>query len=119
MILSCLGNIRNSDLGQETLSHVLNCTTHTKPVIRKKAYAALRTIFISNPGLIQANLEKILQRITEENDSSVLGAILSICYTVLELQPTLHPLLIKPLFSLFDMKKNNWIMIKLIKLVSF
>jgi len=117
MILSCLGNVRNKNLGQDVLPLVINCLTHSKPLIRKKAVANLRTIFTTNPHLIQENLEKVLQRIPEEHDPSVLNSIISLCFTVIDLQPALHPLLIKPLFNLFEMKKNNWVFIKLVKLV--
>lgn len=117
MVLSCLGNICNKELGQELLSSVLNATSHTKPLIRKKALAALRTIFEGNPSVIQGCLEKIVTRLQEEQEANVLATCISVCQTIINLQPLLHPMLIKPLFGLFEGRRSNWVQIKLVKIV--
>jgi AP-3 complex subunit delta len=116
-VLSCLGNICNKELGQELLQPVLNAISHTKPLIRKKALATLRTIFEGNPSVISGCMDKIAARLQEEQEPNVLSTCISICNTVLNLQPQLHPVLIKPLFGLFEGRRSNWVQIKLVKLV--
>jgi len=99
------------------MDSILNHLHHSKPVIRKKAFANLRTIYEENPNIIPQTIEKVVSRLGEEQDASVLATILSLLFTVLEYQPKVHPLLIKPLYSLLEKKKSNWSLIKLLKLV--
>jgi len=116
-MLSCLGNICTVELGGEVINQILNHCHNSKTLIRKKAFATLRSIYEENPNLIPKTIEKVISRITDEKDPSVMATIFSLLFTVLKQQPKLHPLLIKPLYALLDQKKNNWALIKLIKLV--
>lgn len=117
-MLSCLGNICTVELGRETLDPILTHCTNTKSVIRKKAFATLRSIYETNPNSIPQTIEKAVARLADEKESSVVSTILSIMFTALEYQPKVHPLFIKPLYALLEKKKNNWTLIKIIKLVS-
>lgn len=117
-MLSCLGNINTIELGREVMDPVLNHCHNSKSVIRKKAFATLRSIYETNPNIIPQTIEKVIARLPDENEASVVSTILSIMFTALEYQPKVHPLFIKPLYALLEKKKNNWTLIKIIKLVS-
>ena len=116
-MLSCLGNVCTIELGGEVIDQVLNHCHNSKTLIRKKAFATLRSIYDENPNLIPHTIEKVISRLADEKDPSVMATIFSLLFTVLKEQPKFHPLLIKPLYSFLDKKKNNWALIKLIKLV--
>lgn len=115
-MLSCLGNICTIELGGEVIDPILNHCHNSKSIIRRKAFATLRTIYETNPNVIPHTIEKVISRLNDEKEPSVISTILSILFTVLEYQPKLHPLFIKPLYACLE-KKKNWNLIKVIKLV--
>ena len=116
--MSCLGNVYEPILGgQELVDQLINLFNHSKPLIRKKAFAALRIIFEQNDGLIGDNVDKVIVKLKEEKDDKVISVILNSFFTVLKKQPQYYPMLIKPLYELLESNKNNWALIKLVKLV--
>lgn len=43
--------------------------------------------------------------------------LVSTAFLVIKYHPQIHPVLIKPLYELLEKNKNNWMAIKLIKIV--
>eukprot|EP01016_Furgasonia_blochmanni_P026210 TRINITY_DN2792_c0_g1_i6.p1 TRINITY_DN2792_c0_g1~~TRINITY_DN2792_c0_g1_i6.p1 ORF type:complete len:652 (-),score=217.87 TRINITY_DN2792_c0_g1_i6:55-2010(-) len=102
---------------QQVINDVWNLHANTKPIIRKKAYAALIRIFTKQPELISQYIEKICNRIGNENNNMVLSLTVTMFYEIIKKAPTLYPIMIKPIYELFNKTKNNWLLIKMIKLL--
>ncbi|EGR27538.1 hypothetical protein IMG5_194460 [Ichthyophthirius multifiliis] len=115
-ILNCITNIVDKELGPRIIKEAMKLLKSTNVLIRKKALVLVAQIFTHAPQTIQGNLEIILnQIIPQESNPTVLACFTSVVQTVLNTQPKLYPLFVKPLYEILQKQKSNWFMIKLVK----
>ncbi|KAL4471701.1 hypothetical protein ABPG74_008594 [Tetrahymena malaccensis] len=115
-ILSCVTNIVTTDMGPILIEDSIKILKSNKPILRKKAMALVAKIFQVCPQTIQGNLENILDSIIlKEDNPTVLACFTSIVNSVLNVQPKLFPLFVKPLYELLNKQKSNWFLIKMVK----
>ena len=116
--LITLPHIITSSLALSLLSDLLPRLSHSNPNIRKKTVAALYRLALVYPDTLRAAWPKIKDVLMdEEEDSSVTAAVVNIVCELGWRRPRDFLALAPRLFDLLVDSGNNWMAIKIIKLV--
>ena len=117
--LVTLPHINNSSLALSLLSDLLPRLSHSNPSIRKKTVVALYRLALVYPETLRPAWPKIKDLLMdEEEDSSVTAAIINVVCELGWRRPRDFLPLAPRLFELLVDGGNNWMAIKIIKLVS-
>jgi AP-3 complex subunit delta-1 len=101
------------------LSDLLPRLTHSNPAVRKKTIVTIYRLALVYPETLRPAWPKIKERLMDENeDSSVTAAIVNVICELGWRRPQDFLPLAPRLFELLVDGGNNWMAIKLIKLVS-
>lgn len=116
--LMTLPHIITSSLALSLLSDLLPRLSHSNPNIRKKTVAALYRLALVYPGTLRSAWPKIKGMLMDEDeDSSVTAAVVNVVCELGWRRPKDFLALAPRLFDLLVDGGNNWMAIKIIKLV--
>ncbi len=116
--LVTLPHIITSSLALSLLSDLLPRLSHSNPNIRKKTVAALYRLALVYPDTLRSAWPKIKDILmNEEEDSSVTAAVVNVVCELGWRRPRDFLALAPRLFDLLVDGGNNWMAIKIIKLV--
>lgn len=113
--VSCLSAICTVDIANGVVDAVVLLCTHSKPYVRKKAALALFKLCEVNPALFVSVAPK-LKDLLSDSDQSVQAAAVSAFVEIASRNPKLVVPNIPIFFHLLKEIKNNWMLIKLLKL---
>jgi hypothetical protein len=116
--LSCLASLCTVDMAPVLSGPVLNQITANRPYIRKKVALALFRLIEKSPELYMSVFPK-LKDLLADNDLSVQTAAVSAFLEIGSRNPKIVIPLIPVIYHHLKETKNNWMLIKLIKLMSF
>lgn len=116
--LVALPHIITSSLALSLLSDLLPRLTHSNPNIRKKTVAALYRLALAYPDTLRSAWPKLKDILMQEDeDSSVTAAVVNVVCELGWRRPRDFLSLAPRLFELLVDSGNNWMAIKIIKLV--
>jgi AP-3 complex subunit delta len=116
MALSCLSCVITEDMAESLLSSVLGQVTASRPYVRKKVALSLFKLIEKSPELFIPAFPK-LKELVVDGDQSVQSAAVSTFLEIAKRNPKLAIPLIPIFFHLFKETRNNWTLIKMIKLM--
>jgi AP-3 complex subunit delta-1 len=117
--LGAIPHVINPSMANSVLSDLLPRLTHSSPAIRKKTVVTLYRLALVYPETLRPAWPKIKERLQDENeDPSVTAAIVNVICELGWRRPQDYLPLAPRLFDLLVEGGNNWMAIKLIKLVS-
>lgn len=117
--LGAIPHVVNPSMANGLLSDLLPRLTHSLPAIRKKTIVTLYRLALVYPETLRPAWPKIKERLQDENeDPSVTAAIVNVVCELGWRRPQDFLPLAPRLFDLLVEGNNNWMAIKLIKLVS-
>lgn len=117
--LLTLPHIISPSLGLSLLTDVLPRLSHSNPAVRKKAVVNLYRISLVYPEAFRIAWPKIKERLMDDQeDSSVTAAVINVVCELGWRRPQDFLPLAPRLFDLLVDGGNNWMAIKIIKLVS-
>lgn len=117
--LVTLPHIITPSLALSLLSDLLPRLTHSHPAIRKKTVVNLYRLSLVYPEAFRQSWPKIKERLMDEHeDSSVTAAIINVVCELGWRRPQDFLPLAPRLFELLVDSGNNWMAIKIIKLVN-
>ena len=101
--------------------HLYACHVHTqavssKPYLRKKAILVLYRVFLKFPDALRPAYPRLKEKI-EDPDSGVQCAAISVICELARKNPKNYLSLAPTLFKIMTTSSNNWMLIKVIKLV--
>lgn len=116
--LVTLPHIITSSLALSILSDLLPRLSHSKPNIRKKAVVTLYRLALVYPDTLRPAWPRIKELLMDEGeDPSVTGAVINVVCELGWRRPRDFLPLAPRLFDLLVDGNNNWMAIKIIKLV--
>ena len=116
--LATLPHIITSSLALSLVSDILPRLTHSNPNIRKKTVAALYRLALVYPDTLRSAWPKMKDLLMDEDeDSSVTAAVVNVVCELGWRRPKDFLSFAPRLFDLLVDGNNNWVAIKLIKLV--
>ena len=117
--LIALPHLVSPSMANSLLSDTLGRLTHSQPGVRKKTIVTLYRLALVYPDVLRPAWPKITERLQDESeDPSVTSAIVNVVCELGWRRPKDFLPLAPRLFKLLTEGNNNWMAIKLIKLVS-
>lgn len=118
--LVAIPHVINPSMASSVLSDLLPRLTHSHPAIRKKTVVTLYRLALVYPETLRPAWPKIKERLQDDSeDPSVTAAIVNVICELGWRRPQDFLPLAPRLFDLLVEGGNNWMAIKLIKLVSW
>ncbi|CAK9011600.1 AP-3 complex subunit delta-1 (AP-3 complex subunit delta) (Adaptor-related protein complex 3 subunit delta-1) (Delta-adaptin) (mBLVR1) [Durusdinium trenchii] len=115
--LNCLSNIATKELSRDLLEDVAVMLNSTKPLVRKKAVLTLYKMYTKYPQGLPQTFDRLRQRL-EDPDSSVVSCTVNVICELSRKNPRNFLALAPQLFQLLTSSSNNWMLIKIVKLMS-
>ena len=118
LAVNCLANIVTKDLAQDLLPELLSLLSHPRPYLRKKAVLCLFKIFVKYPEGLRVSFPHIKQLLLEDPDPSVVSCAVNVIAELSDKNGPKNYLLLAPqFFQLLTTSSNNWMLIKVVKLL--
>ena len=136
MALNGLSHIVTEDLGRDLTRDLISLLTHSRPAIRKRAVLAMYKVFLKYPEAIEYGMTRLKERLEDPDIgkfdvsvqpsdplwltcySGVVSATVNILCELAKQNPKAYLPFAPPLFHILTTSNNNWMLIKIIKLVS-
>ena len=116
LAINCLSNIVTEDLAKDLLPELTNLTSHPQPYLRKKAILCLFKLFVKYPQGLRLSFAR-LQQCLEDPNSSVISCAVNVITELSDKNPKNYLHLAPSFFLLLTQSSNNWMLIKVVKLL--
>jgi len=117
LAINCISNIVTAELAQDLLPELTNLTVHPQPYLRKKAVLCLFKLFVKYPQGLRLTFDKIQQCLSDSNPAVVSCAVNVIAELSDKTNPKNYLHLAPAFFDLLTTSSNNWMLIKVVKLL--
>jgi len=116
LAINCTSNIVTTELAQDLLRELTNLMTHPQPYLRKKAILCLFKLFIKYPQGLRLTFAKLQQCLGDANPAVVSCAV-NVITELSHTNPKNYLPLAPAFFDLLTNSSNNWMLIKVVKLL--
>lgn len=116
LAINALSNIVTEDLGRELLPELLHLIQHPSPYVRKKALLCLYKVFLKYPQGLRLSFDKI-KLCLEDPHTSVVSCAVNVITELSDKNPKNYLPLAPAFFKLLTSSANNWMLIKVVKLL--
>mmetsp|Transcript_15374 Transcript_15374/g.31474 ORF Transcript_15374/g.31474 Transcript_15374/m.31474 type:complete len:1068 (-) Transcript_15374:127-3330(-) len=116
LAINCLSNIVTEDLGRELLPDLLHLLNHPNPYIRKKVLLCLYKVFLKYPQGLRLSFDRI-KACLDDSHPSVVSCAVNVITELSDVNPKNYLPLAPAFFKLLTSSANNWMLIKVVKLL--
>ncbi|KAL3945881.1 MAG: hypothetical protein SGBAC_000032 [Bacillariaceae sp.] len=116
LAVNCVANIVTEELAQDLLPELTNLTQHPQPYLRKKAILCLFKVFVKYPQGLRLTFGKIQQCLGDSN-AAVASCAVNVITELSDKNPKNYLHLAPAFFDLLSASSNNWMLIKVVKLL--
>ena len=116
LAVNCLSNIVTEDLARELLPDLTSLLSHPQPYIRKKAVLCMFKLFVKYPQGLRLTFSRI-QQCLEDPNPSVVSCAVNVITELSDKNPKNYLPLAPSFFNLLTSSSNNWMLIKVVKLL--
>jgi AP-3 complex subunit delta-1 len=116
LAINCLSNIVTEDLGRETLTDLVHLLRHPSPYVRKKALLCLYKVFLKYPQGLRLSYDAI-KSCLDDAHPSVVSCAVNVITELSDKNPKNYLPLAPAFFRLLTSSANNWMLIKVVKLL--
>lgn len=117
LAINALSNIVTTDLARDLLGDVIAMMNSPKVYVRKKATLVLYKVFLRYPQALRLTFDKLKERM-EEPDVSVVSCAVNVICELANKKPQNYLGLAPQFFRLLTTSSNNWMLIKVVKLLA-
>jgi AP-3 complex subunit delta len=117
LAINVLANIATTDLARDLLGDVVAMMNSPKAYVRKKATLVLYKAFLRYPQGLRLTFDKLKERM-EEPDVSVVSCAVNVICELANKKPKNYLGLAPQFFRLLTTSSNNWMLIKVVKLMA-
>lgn len=114
--ISGISNIVSPSLARDLVDDLLRMMNHSKPYVRKKAVLVMYKIFLQYPEALRSSFPRLREKL-EDPEISVVSATVNVICELAKKHPRNYLPLAPQLFQILTTSSNNWMLIKIIKLV--
>lgn len=114
--MSGLACFVTTDISRDLANDVLTLLNSTKPYLRKKAVLLMYKIFLKFPDALKPAFPRLKEKL-EDPDPGVQSAAVNVICELARKNPKNYLPLAPVFFKLMTNSTNNWMLIKIIKLV--
>ena len=105
------------DLSRDLAMDIMSLLNHTKPYLRKKAVLLMYKVLLKHPEALKPVFPRLKEKL-EDPDPGVQSAAVNVICELARKNPRNYLALAPTFFKLMTNSTNNWMLIKIIKLVS-
>lgn len=116
LAINCISNIVTEDLACDLLPELTTLTAHHQPYLRKKAILCLFKVFVKYPQGLRLTFSKLQQCLSDSN-ASVVSCAVNVITELSDKNPRNYLHLAPAFFDLLTQSSNNWMLIKVVKLL--
>ena len=116
LAINCLSNIVTPDLARELLPDLTHLTQHSHGYIRKKAVLCLFKLFMKYPQGLRLTFDRVKQCL-DDSEPAVVSCAVNVITELADKNPKNYLLMAPHFFSLLTSSSNNWMLIKVVKLL--
>ena len=116
LAINFVANVVTEDLARELLPEVTHLTQHPHPYLRKKAVLCLFKLFVKYPQGLRLAFDRIQQCLTDA-DAPVASCAVNVITELSDKNPKNYLLMAPQFFHLLTSSSNNWMLIKVVKLL--
>ncbi len=117
LAINCISNIVTEDLGMELLPDLLHLLKHPSPYVRKKALLCLYKVFLKYPRGLRLSFDAIKSCLENDSHPSVVSCAVNVITELSDKNPKNYLPLAPAFFKLLTSSANNWMLIKVVKLL--
>lgn len=114
--MSGLACFVSADLSRDLANDVMILLSSTKPYLRKKAVLLMYKVFLKYPDALKPAFPRLKEKL-EDPDPGVQSAAVNVICELARKNPRNYLPLAPVFFKLMTNSTNNWMLIKIIKLV--
>ena len=116
LAINCLSNIVTPDLARELLPDLTLLTQHSSCYVRKKAVLCLFKLFMKYPQGLRLTFDRVKQCL-EDTEPAVVSCAVNVITELADKNPKNYLVMAPHFFSLLTSSSNNWMLIKVVKLL--
>ena len=116
MAVNCLANIATKDLARDCISDLVLLMNHSRAYVRKKAVLAIFKLYVKFPQGLRLTFEKLKDRL-DDCESSVISTAVNVICELANKNPRNYLAMAPKFFRLLTTSSNNWMLIKVVKLL--
>eukprot|EP00940_MAST-03C_sp_MAST-3C-sp2_P001868 g1868.t1 len=116
LAINCLSNIATKEISRVLLGDIVAMLSSPRPYIRKKAVLVLFKIFLKYPQGLRLTFDRLQDKLKDDDPSVVSSAVNVIC-ELSRKKPKNYLALAPQLYKLLTSSTNNWMLIKVVKLL--
>lgn len=116
--LSGLSCFISADLSRDLANDIMTLMSSTKPYLRMKAVLMMYKVFLNYPEALRPAFPKLKEKL-EDPDPGVQSAAVNVICELARKNPKNYLSLAPIFFKLMTTSTNNWMLIKIIKLVRY
>ena len=116
MAINSLANIANLDVARDCISDLVHLMNHSSVYVRKKAVLAMYKLYMKYPQGLRLTFEKLKDKL-EDTEVSVVSCAVNVICELANKNPKNYLAMAPKFFSLLTSSSNNWMLIKVIKLL--
>ncbi|KAF7303117.1 AP-3 complex subunit delta [Mycena kentingensis (nom. inval.)] len=113
--LNGLSHIVTPDLARDLSSELMTMLTHSRAHIRKRAILALYKVMVRYPEALGPGIARLREKL-DDPDPGVIASTVNVLCELARKSPEDYLPLAPQLFHLLTTSRNNWMLIKIIKL---
>lgn len=114
--LSSVACFITEDLARDLTQDIINLMSSTRPYLRKKAVLMSYKVFLKYPDALRIAFPKLKEKL-EDPDPGVQSATVNVICELARHNPKNYITLAPTFFKLMTTSSNNWMLIKIIKLL--
>ncbi len=116
MAINSLANIATKDLARDCITDLVTLMSHPSAYIRKKTVLAMYKLYIKYPQGLRLTFDKLKDKLDDPEVSVVSTAVNVIC-ELANKNPKNYLAMAPKFFTLLTTSSNNWMLIKVVKLL--
>jgi hypothetical protein len=117
LAISCLSNILTPDLARDLAPDVVTMLSSSRNYVKKRATLVLYKVFLKYPDSLRPSFPRLKARLTDE-DPGVVSAAVNVVAELAKRNPKNYLSLAPILFKILTESQNNWMLIKIVKLLA-
>lgn len=116
LAINCLANIATPDLARDCIGDLVMLMNHQRPYIRKKAILAMYKLYVRYPQGLRLSFDKLRDKL-DDSESSVVSTAVNVICELANKNPKNYLAMAPKFFRLLTTSSNNWMLIKVVKLL--
>jgi len=114
--MNCLSNICTPELARDLASDVVALMNNSRPYVRKRASLLTYKIFVNYPEALRPTFPRLKEKL-QDPDTSVVSASVNVICELARKNPKNYLSLAPLFFKILTSSGNNWMLIKIVKLL--